>query len=75
MGGQGHVLMYNRETDDAVVRSNFGRSLEPMATTWYCVELRVDGPSGQIQTWVDGVEAPGLRVDGPATNGVDDVWR
>lgn len=74
MGGQGHVLMYNRETDDAVLPSNFDQSLEPAALTWYCIEFRINGPDGEIETWIDGDEAPGLRVDGTPTDGVDNVW-
>lgn len=74
MGGQGHVFMYNRESDDAVVPSSFGQSTQPDPATWYCVELHVDGQSGQIETWLDGVSAPGLRVDGTPTTGIDDVW-
>ena len=74
MGGQGNVFMYNREGDDAVLPSSFSQSIEPAALTWYCIEFRIDGPQGEIETWIDGVDTPGLRVDATPTDGIDDYW-
>jgi hypothetical protein len=38
------------------------------------VELMVDGARGELRTWLDGVEVPGLVVDGSSTNDVDEQW-
>ena len=34
----------------------------------------VNGGNGQMQTWVNGTEVPGLHEDGVATADVDSQW-
>jgi hypothetical protein len=42
--------------------------------TWSCFEFGIDGPAGQLRTWLDGTEVPGLVVDGVPTADVDRQW-
>ncbi|GAA1040286.1 cellulose-binding domain-containing protein [Virgisporangium ochraceum] len=78
IGGQNGALQWNRESDDATLpeQSPTGVSLSrPLATgTWTCVEYRVDGSAGQIQTWVGGALVEGLVVDGTPTRDIDSQW-
>ncbi|MFI5838694.1 cellulose-binding domain-containing protein [Catenuloplanes sp. NPDC051500] len=77
MGGQNAALQWNRQSDDATLpeQSPAGVALSrPLPlNAWTCVEFRVDG-AGQLQTWVDGAEVTGLRVDGVPTPDVDRQW-
>ncbi len=78
MGGQAKILMWNRESDDATLPAlsptgvALSRVLPPQQ--WLCVELMVDGATGELRTWLDGVEVPGLVVDGTSTADVDEQW-
>ncbi|AKT41004.1 hypothetical protein [Chondromyces crocatus] len=78
MGGQSEILMWNRETDDATLPSlspaGIAQSLRPTAGAWHCIEFFVDGPSGVLQTWVDGAAVPGLQVDATPTPDIDQQW-
>jgi hypothetical protein len=78
MGGQGKILMWNRESDDATVPalSPTGIALSrPLPTNqWLCIEFMVDGAQGQLSTWVDGAEVAGVHVDGTSTPDVDEQW-
>ena len=49
-------------------------SSKPAPQTWRCVEFQVDSDQGLLQTWVDGVAIPGLRIDGVSTPEVDEQW-
>lgn len=75
-GGQNSALQWNRESDDATlpVQSPAGVALSrPLPTdTWTCVEYSIG--DGQLHTWVDGTEVPGLVVDGEPTPDVDQQW-
>jgi hypothetical protein len=77
-GGQNRALQWNRESDDATLpaQSPAGVALSvPLPTgTWSCFEFQVDGASGQLRTWLDGTEVPGLVVDGTPTPDVDQQW-
>lgn len=78
MGGQNQILMYNRESDDATlpVLSPAGTALsKPLpAGEWACVEFKVDGAQGTIETWMDGQPVEGLVADGTATPEIDQQW-
>jgi len=78
MGGQNQVLMWNRESDDATLPAmspaGTAQSVSPPAQTWTCIELRIDGGTGEIETWVDGKSVPGLRQDNQPTPDIDQQW-
>jgi hypothetical protein len=78
MGGQAKILMWNRESDDATLPALSPAGIaqsEPLPTgRWLCVELMVDEHAGTMQTWVDGVEVPGLHLDAVPTPDVDEQW-
>lgn len=78
MGGQSEILMWNRESDDATLPvlspAGIAQSLAPAAGAWVCVEFMIDGDAGELITWVDGAEVPGLHVDADPTPDVDQQW-
>jgi hypothetical protein len=78
MGGQNRVLMWNRESDDATLPAmsptGTAASTQLAAQSWHCVELRIDGKTGEIQTWVEGKEIAGLAVIGGPTPDIDEPW-
>lgn len=78
MGGQNGALQWNRESDDATLpeQSPNGVAMSrPLPTgTWTCVEFRVDGTAGHLETWVDGRAVEGLAVDGIPTHDIDGQW-
>ncbi|MFP6686486.1 MAG: hypothetical protein VB934_17330 [Polyangiaceae bacterium] len=78
MGGQNEVYMWNRESDDATlpVMSPAGSatSVKPSVNAWQCIEFMIDGPTGELKTWVDGVLVDGLVVDGESTPDIDSGW-
>lgn len=79
MGGQSEIFMWNRESDDATLPAlspaGIAESTAPTPGAWTCVEFKIDGPLGELTTWVDGVEVPGLRVDGEPTPDIDQPWK
>lgn len=79
MGGQSKILMWNRESDDATLPAlspaGISESLAPTPGAWSCVEFRVDGPAGELSTYVDGAEVAGLRVDAEPTPDIDQQWK
>ena len=78
MGGQNQALQWNRESDDATLpaQSPVGGALSvPLPVdTWSCVEFRVDGAAGEMQTWLNGTEVAGLHADTTPTADVDAQW-
>ncbi|GAA2446452.1 hydrolase [Streptomyces macrosporus] len=78
MGGQNGALQWNRESDDATLpeQSPNGVSMSrPLPVgAWTCVEFRIDGPSGRLETWVNGASVQGLAVDGTPTHDIDGQW-
>jgi hypothetical protein len=78
MGGQNSKLQWNRESDDQTlpVQSPAGVALSAAlpTNTWSCVEFMVNGANGQMQTWLNGTDVPGLREDGVATPDIDQQW-
>jgi hypothetical protein len=78
LGGQNSALQWNRQSDDATLPeqspAGVAQSRPLPVDRWVCVEIRVDGPAGQIQTWTDGTEVAGLRVDGVPTPDIDRQW-
>jgi hypothetical protein len=77
-GGQNGALQFNRASDDATLpeQSPAGVALSsPLPVgTWNCVEFKVDGRDGTIQTWLNGTSVPGLLEDGVATHDIDGQW-
>ncbi|MFD2765382.1 cellulose-binding domain-containing protein [Micromonospora eburnea] len=78
MGGQNGALQWNRASDDATLpeQSPAGVALSvPLPTgRWSCVEFMVDGNTGQLRTWLDGVAVAGLTADGVPTHDIDGQW-
>lgn len=77
-GGQNGALQFNRASDDATLpeQSPAGVALStPLpVNTWNCVEFKVDGTNGTIETWLNGTSVPGLLEDGVATHDIDSQW-
>ncbi len=77
-GGQNGALQFNRASDDATLpeQSPAGVALSrPLPVdTWNCVEFKVDGTNGTIETWLNGTSVPGLLEDGVATHDIDSQW-
>jgi hypothetical protein len=77
-GGQNGALQFNRASDDATLpeQSPAGVALStPLpVNTWNCVEYKVDGRDGTIQTWLNNTSVPGLLEDGVPTHDIDSQW-
>jgi hypothetical protein len=77
-GGQNGALQFNRASDDATLpeQSPAGVALSaPLpVNTWNCVEFKVDGRDGTIETWLNGTSVPGLLEDGVPTHDIDSQW-
>ncbi|GLW30958.1 cellulose-binding domain-containing protein [Actinoplanes regularis] len=77
-GGQNGALQFNRASDDATLpeQSPAGVALSrPLpVNTWNCVEFKIDGANGTIETWLDGTLVPGLVEDGTPTHDIDSQW-
>jgi hypothetical protein len=77
-GGQNGALQFNRASDDATLpeQSPAGVALSaPLpVNTWNCVEFKIDGTGGTIETWLNDVAVPGLQVDGVPTHDIDGQW-
>ncbi|GIF08293.1 hydrolase [Actinoplanes siamensis] len=77
-GGQNGALQFNRASDDATLpeQSPAGVALSrPLpVNTWNCVEFKVDGANGTIETWLNGASVPGLIEDGTPTHDIDSQW-
>jgi hypothetical protein len=78
MGGQNRAMQWNRESDDATLPAQspagVAQSIPLPTAAWTCVEFLVDGPGGQLRTWVNGTEVPGLHEDGVPTQDIDAQW-
>jgi hypothetical protein len=77
-GGQNGALQWNRASDDATLpeQSPAGVALSrPLPVdTWNCVEFKVNGADGTMQTWLNDVSVPGLLQDGVPTHDIDGQW-
>jgi hypothetical protein len=77
-GGQNAALQWNRASDDATLpeQSPAGVALStPLPVgTWNCVEFKVDGGTGTMETWLNGTSVPGLVEDGVPTHDIDSQW-
>lgn len=77
-GGQNAALQWNRASDDATLpeQSPAGVALSaPLpVNTWTCVEFKVDGGNGTMETWLNGASVPGLVEDGVPTHDIDSQW-
>ncbi|MGA4726999.1 cellulose-binding domain-containing protein [Micromonospora taraxaci] len=78
LGGQNGALQWNRASDDATLPeqspAGVAQSLPLPTNRWVCVEFMVDGPAGQLRTWVDGTAVTGLTADGTPTHDIDGQW-
>jgi hypothetical protein len=78
-GGQGQVMAWNRESDDATVPSMSPVGISTSTTLpvkqWSCLEFKVDGTNGFLQVWLNGTEVPGLAVDGVSSPDIDAQWK
>jgi hypothetical protein len=78
LGAQNGALMWNRQSDDATLPdqspAGVAQSVVLPTGVWECLELSVDGATGQIHTWFNDSPVPGLTEDGVATANVDDQW-
>jgi polysaccharide lyase-like protein/cellulose binding protein with CBM2 domain len=77
-GGQNSAMQFNRASDDATLpeQSPAGVALsQPLPTdTWNCVEFKISGADGTIETWLNGTTVPGLVEDGVPTHDIDSQW-
>jgi len=77
-GGQNGALQFNRASDDATLpeQSPAGVALSaPLPVNmWNCVEFKVDGRDGTMETWLNGTSVPGLLEDGVPTHDIDSQW-
>jgi hypothetical protein len=77
-GGQGQVMAWNRESDDATAPSmspvGISTSVGLPVNQWSCLELKVDGTNGFLQVWLNGTNIAGLTVDGVPTADIDSAW-
>ena len=75
MGGQSKILVWNRESDYATLPAlspvGISKSVALPPQKWTCIEFKVDGAAGGLQTWVDGAEIEGLLIDATPTPDVD----
>jgi hypothetical protein len=78
LGGQNGALMWNRQSDDATLPdqspAGVAQSVLLPVNVWACVEFEVNGSTGQINTWFNGVSVPGMTEDGVPTPNIDDQW-
>jgi len=77
-GGQNGALQFNRASDDATLPeqspAGVAASRPLPAGVWNCVEFKIDGGAGTIETWLNGTSVPGLVVDGTPTHDIDGQW-
>ena len=77
-GGQNAALQWNRASDDATLPEQSPAGVAQSAPlpvgTWNCVEFKVDGTNGTMETWLNGVSVPGLLEDGVPTHDIDSQW-
>jgi hypothetical protein len=77
-GGQNSAMQFNRASDDATLPEQSPAGVAqsaPLPTgTWNCVEFKVSGADGTIQTWLNGSAVAGLTEDGVPTHDIDSQW-
>jgi hypothetical protein len=77
-GGQNGALQWNRASDDATLPEQSPAGVAQSAplplNTWNCVEFKVNGADGTMETWLNGVSVPGLKQDGVPTHDIDGQW-
>jgi len=76
-GSQDNVFHWNTDDDGAnvpdVSPNGDAASFKPMANTWYCMNLVIN-TNGHLNVSIDGMDQPGLTVDGTATANIDQAW-
>jgi hypothetical protein len=77
-GGQNAAMQWNRASDDATLPeqspAGVAQSAPLPVNTWNCVEFKVDGTNGTMETWLNGTSVPGLLEDGVPTHDIDGQW-
>jgi hypothetical protein len=77
-GGQNGAMQFNRASDDATLPEQSPAGVAqsaPLPTgTWNCVEFKVSGADGTIQTWLNDNAVAGLTEDGVPTHDIDGQW-
>jgi endoglucanase len=77
-GGQNGALQFNRASDDATLPeqspAGVAQSVPLPVNAWTCVEFKVDGTDGTMQTWINGTSVAGLLEDGVPTHDIDSQW-
>lgn len=77
-GGQNSAMQFNRASDDATLPeqspAGVAQSAPLPTATWNCVEFKVSGADGTIQTWLNGSAVAGLTEDGVPTHDLDGQW-
>jgi Cellulose binding domain len=77
-GGQNSAMQFNRASDDATLpeQSPSGVALsKPLpVNSWNCIEFKISGADGTIETWLNGTTVTGLVADGTPTHDIDSQW-
>lgn len=77
-GGQNGALQWNRGSDDATLPeqspNGVAQSRPLPVNQWNCVEFKVDGSNGTMETWLNDTSVPGLLQDGVPTHDIDGQW-
>jgi hypothetical protein len=78
IGGQNGALQWNRESDDATLPAQspagVAQSLPLPTGSWQCLRFAIGTTSPNLETWLNGTDVPGLRVDGVPTADIDSQW-
>jgi hypothetical protein len=77
-GGQNSALQFNRASDDATLPEQSPNGVAQSAplpvNSWNCVEFKINGRDGTMETWLNGTSVPGLLQDGVPTHDIDGQW-
>lgn len=78
IGGQGKILMYNRESDDATLPDLSPQGIAASTTlatnTWECLEYHL-GTDGTIETWLNMAIIAGLTSKPGVSNANAMQWQ
>lgn len=78
VGGQNSALQWNRETDDATLPAQSPAGVaqsRPLPTGgWQCLRFMIDTSNGNLDTWLNDQQVPGLHADGVPTGDIDQQW-
>jgi hypothetical protein len=78
IGGQNSALQWNREIDDATLPAQSPNGVaqsRPLPTgSWQCLRFKIDTSNGNLDTWLNSDQVPGLHADGVPTADIDQQW-